>query len=219
MSQVDRIHFLPTLVWVVGLFLIWYGFIVCWVFPMYYRSLRSRVLLEQSLWTEILNSVYLLYVIKRFFENFTNIIIKFFNLLSIVRFFKNFSVIVLKNNKMISQKRFYDSYNVEVSNNLFEEIEINWKEWSINWVGPEELYKLLKIAKKVKLQIYKKVVKRNYSSEQLFSQDSEFISNFDKGHGHQILTYGEGIIEEDRLISETIYMYDIDGKKKIEQKN
>jgi len=85
----------------------WYGFIVCWVFPMYYRSLRSRVLLEQSLWSEILNSVYLLFVVKRFFENFTNIIVRFFNLLSIVKFFKNFSIIVMKNNKMISQKRFY----------------------------------------------------------------------------------------------------------------
>jgi len=44
---------------------------------------------------------------KRFFEVFTNIIVKFFNLLSIVKFFKNFPIIVTKNNKVISQKNFY----------------------------------------------------------------------------------------------------------------
>jgi len=107
MSQVDRIHFLPTLVWVVGLFLVWYGFILCYVVPRYYRSLRSRVLLEQSLWKEVLDTIYLLSVMKRFFEVFTNIIVKFFNLLSIVKFFKNFPIIVTKNNKVISQKNFY----------------------------------------------------------------------------------------------------------------
>ena len=107
MSQVDRIHFLPTLVWVVGLFIFWYGIVLCWVFPMYYRSLRSRVLLEQSLWTEILSSVYLLYVIKRFFEIFTNVIVRFFNLLNVIKFFKNSPIIIVKNNKFLNQKKFY----------------------------------------------------------------------------------------------------------------
>lgn len=116
MSQVDRVHFFPTLVWVVVLFLIWYGFIVCLIFPMYYRSLRSRFLLEQSLWVEILNSVYLLYIIKRFFEIFTNIIVKFFNLVNIVKFFKNFPIVISKNNKLISQKKFYSVLDSDSSN-------------------------------------------------------------------------------------------------------
>lgn len=116
MSQVDRVHFFPTLVWVVVLFLIWYGFIVCLIFPMYYRSLRSRFLLEQSLWVEILNSVYLLYIIKRFFEIFTNIIVKFFNLVNIVKFFKNFPIVISKNNKLISQKKFYSVLESDSSN-------------------------------------------------------------------------------------------------------
>lgn len=117
MSQVDRVHFLPLLVWVVGLFLIWYGFIICWVLPIYYRSLRSRVLLEKSLWSEILNSVYLLSVLKRFFEIFANIIVKFFNLLNIVKFFKNSPIITLKNSKFINQKRFYSTNVSENENN------------------------------------------------------------------------------------------------------
>lgn len=116
MSQVDRVHFFPTLVWVVVLFLIWYGFIVCLIFPMYYRSLRSRFLLEQSLWVEILNSVYLLYIIKRFFEIFTNIIVKFFNLVNIIKFFKNFPIVISKNNKLISQKKFYSVLESDSSN-------------------------------------------------------------------------------------------------------
>lgn len=116
MSQVDRVHFFPTLVWVVVLFLIWYGFIVCLIFPMYYRSLRSRFLLEQSLWVEILNSVYLLYIIKRFFEIFTNIIVKFFNLVNIIKFFKNFPIVISKNNKLINQKKFYSVLDSDLSN-------------------------------------------------------------------------------------------------------
>jgi len=107
MSQVDRIHFLPTLVWVVSLFLVWYGFILCWVVPIYYRSLRSRVLLEQSLWKEILNTMYVLNIVKRFYEIFVNIIVKIFNLLQLIKFFKNFPIIVKKNNKIISQKKLY----------------------------------------------------------------------------------------------------------------
>jgi len=105
MSQVDRVHFLPTLVWVAVLFLTWYGLVMVWIIPMYYKSLRSRVMFEKSLWKEILESVYLLNVLIRFFEIFFNIIIKGFNLLNIVRSFKNLPLI--NNNKISSQKKTY----------------------------------------------------------------------------------------------------------------
>lgn len=117
MSQVDRVHFLPVLVWVVGLFLIWYGFIICWIVPVYYRSLRSRVLLEQNLWSEILSSVYLLYVLRRFFEIFNNIVVKIFKLLNIVKFFKALPIVTIKNNKFLNQKRFYSTTDAEATNN------------------------------------------------------------------------------------------------------
>lgn len=116
MSQVDRVHFLPVLVWVVGLFLIWYGFIVCWVMPIYYRSLRSRVFLEQSLWLDILSSAYLLNISKKFFEIFSNVVVKNFSLINFVKFFKNLPIVNLNNVKFISQKNFY-SVDEEVDNN------------------------------------------------------------------------------------------------------
>lgn len=108
MSQVDRVHFLPVLVWVVGLFLIWYSFVIEFMFPMYYRSLRSRALLEKSLWKKVLESAYILNVLKRFFETYMNIVVKFFNLLNMVKFFKNVPVMNLKNSRFINQKRFYN---------------------------------------------------------------------------------------------------------------
>jgi len=49
----------------------------------------------------------LLYVIKRFFEIFTNVIVRFFNLLNVIKFFKNSPIIIVKNNKFLNQKKFY----------------------------------------------------------------------------------------------------------------
>jgi F0F1-type ATP synthase membrane subunit b/b' len=50
MSQVDKVHYLPTLVWVIILFIIWYVLVLVWIIPMYYKSLRSRVMFEKALW-------------------------------------------------------------------------------------------------------------------------------------------------------------------------
>ena len=113
MSQVDRVHFLPTLVWVIILFLVWYGLVIVWIVPMYYRSLRSRVMFEKTLWNEILNSIYLLKVLIHYFEVYFNIIIKGFKLFMIVNSFKNLPLISIKNK---NQKK---SYVVEESENDF----------------------------------------------------------------------------------------------------
>ena len=42
---------------VVMLFLTWYGKVMVWIIPMYYKSLRSRIMFEKSLWKENLNLV------------------------------------------------------------------------------------------------------------------------------------------------------------------
>jgi len=51
--------------------------------------------------------MYVLNIVKRFYEIFVNIIVKIFNLLQLIKFFKNFPIIVKKNNKIISQKKLY----------------------------------------------------------------------------------------------------------------
>ena len=48
-----------------GLFFIIYGFIVSWIIPIYYRSLRSRVLWEESLWNLVLIIKYWLWGLEK----------------------------------------------------------------------------------------------------------------------------------------------------------
>jgi len=121
--------FLPEMVWVVGLFLMWYGFILCWIFPMYYRSLRSRVLIEQSLWIEVLSSVYLLNALRGLFEKIKR------NKKSDKRiegkevkveyFMKSWR------NKIVNQKKFYGVYSGEMDEVLDVKNEV-WVEY-LGW--------------------------------------------------------------------------------------
>jgi len=145
---------------VVGLFLMWYGFILCWIFPMYYRSLRSRVLIEQSLWIEVLSSVYLLNALRGLFEKIKR------NKKSDKRiegkevkveyFMKSWR------NKIVNQKKFYGVYSGEMD----EVLDV--KKWGMSWIfGMEELLLSLRIAKKIKMEM-KKVIKRNYSKKKIF---------------------------------------------------
>jgi F-type H+/Na+-transporting ATPase subunit alpha len=122
MSQVDRVHFLPTLIWIVIFFLMWYGFVIIWILPMYYKTLRSRVMYEKMLWNEIINSIYLFSVLVRYFEIFFNIIIKGFKLLNIVKSFKNLPLISLEN-KFFNQKKFYvvTENSIEDEDNIISE--------------------------------------------------------------------------------------------------
>jgi len=66
MSQVDKVHYLPTLVWVIIIFIIWYVLVLVWIIPMYYKSLRSRVMYEKALWNNVIEYIYLLNVVKIF---------------------------------------------------------------------------------------------------------------------------------------------------------
>jgi len=49
MSQVDKVHFFPSLIWVISLFIVWYILMISWVFPTYYRVFRTRLLFELKL--------------------------------------------------------------------------------------------------------------------------------------------------------------------------
>jgi len=44
MKKFYNIYILPWMVWVIKWFILWYGFILCWVVPESYRNSRSRVL-------------------------------------------------------------------------------------------------------------------------------------------------------------------------------
>ena len=53
MSQIDKIHFLPTLIWVVIGYVAWYGYILMFVVPKYYKVMRVRYYLEIKVWERI----------------------------------------------------------------------------------------------------------------------------------------------------------------------
>jgi F-type H+-transporting ATPase subunit alpha len=89
MSQVDRVHFFPIIFWVIIIFICWYGIVVVSIMPKYYRVLRSRVLLETSLFKSIKSDEYTMMLVKMFFLMWMNEIIKIWKLNMIVRFAKN----------------------------------------------------------------------------------------------------------------------------------
>ena len=68
MSQVDRIHFMSTLFWVMFLFIIWYFVIFVFIFPFYYKTLRSRVEYENLI---VINYILIKRLVK--INNYYNI--------------------------------------------------------------------------------------------------------------------------------------------------
>ncbi len=80
MSQIDRLHFLPTLIWVIILFLIWYFLILCFVMPLYYKTLRTRFFVEKHLWNKINTNEYILKIIEKFFMVWMIEIVKTFKI-------------------------------------------------------------------------------------------------------------------------------------------
>ena len=71
MSQVDRLHYFSSLIWVIFFFIIWYCFIAGFCFPLYYKNLRGRYLLEKFIWSNINYDSYLLKLIVNFFDLFS----------------------------------------------------------------------------------------------------------------------------------------------------
>jgi len=116
--------------------------------------------------------------------------------------------------RIINQKYCYSNYeSLEISNNYFIESGIEWKRWIINWFGVEELYLALKIARQVRNQISKKVIRRNYSNDQVIQVNETIVNNIFKIHDHQNFTHMEGEFEVEKLITETVYSWDIKGEK------
>ena len=102
MSQVDRIHFLSTLSWVITLFSVWYFLVFSFIYPVYYKTLRGRAEYEIFLYKLIAKNEYysrsfklnsLIYYIKRF---------KISKVFIILNFFKNSS---------ISYKKLIENFN------------------------------------------------------------------------------------------------------------
>jgi len=89
MSQVDFIHFFPVLVWVIILFILWYGFVVVLIIPKYYKVMRSRVEIEKLFFNNIKQDEYLLKLLKIYFYSWIKEIVKLFSLNMIVVFSKN----------------------------------------------------------------------------------------------------------------------------------
>jgi F-type H+-transporting ATPase subunit alpha len=107
MSQVDRMHFMPVLVWVIIGFILWYLIILSIIIPVYYSTFRGRYLYEKKLWTKIKEDEYLLKLIDVFFSTWMFNIVKSFKIFLIVISYKN--TIILNNKTMLKNiKRFYN---------------------------------------------------------------------------------------------------------------
>jgi len=67
MSQIDKVHFFPTLVWVLFGYLFWYVFVLVFFVPKYYKVLRSRYYLEVFLIERVNNMLIVLELKNRYF--------------------------------------------------------------------------------------------------------------------------------------------------------
>src|SRR5687768_7863708 len=92
MSQVDRAHFLSTLIWIILSFLLWYFLIFSFIYPSYYRTLRGRAEYEIFLYKLILKNEFLVRLFKLNDIAFFVKKIKLLKIFNIVSFFKSFSI-------------------------------------------------------------------------------------------------------------------------------
>jgi len=89
MSQIDNLHFLPTLIWIIILFICWYLIIISLVLPTYYKTIRSRYLFENNLWKKMKEKELILNLLDKFYSIWMSNIVKNFRLLNIIWNFKN----------------------------------------------------------------------------------------------------------------------------------
>ena len=106
MSQVDKLHFMSSLVWISLLFFFWYIFISAIIFPTYYKNFRVRNLYSQLLFKDILSMTYYLKTIRNFFSIWMHRIVKMHIMACIIMIYKNIvdikiddSILNLKNIK------------------------------------------------------------------------------------------------------------------------
>jgi F-type H+/Na+-transporting ATPase subunit alpha len=89
---------------------------------MYYKSLRSRIFFEKNLWNQIIESIYLLNILVRYFEVFFNVIVKGFKLFNIVNSFKNLPLVSFSV-KTFGQKKSYVEVSVSDDNVNTEDLD------------------------------------------------------------------------------------------------
>jgi len=80
---------LPTFVWILVLFLLWYIFIISFLLPVYYKTLRTRYLYEKKIWTNIKKREYMLSLIDAFYSTWIFVILKNFKIYNIILNIKN----------------------------------------------------------------------------------------------------------------------------------
>ena len=107
MSQIDRLHYLPTFVWILILFLLWYIFIVSFLLPVYYKTLRTRYLYEKKIWFDIRKKEYVLNLIDVFYSTWIFSILKNFRIYNIVINIKN-HIFLEEVKDQISNNKIYD---------------------------------------------------------------------------------------------------------------
>jgi len=93
MSQVDRLHFFSSLIWVIILYVIWYVFISGVMFPSYYKVMRGRVLYENEQKQALIALEYNIKIFRGFFSIWMNMILKRYNIFILYIFFKNIPLI------------------------------------------------------------------------------------------------------------------------------
>jgi len=119
MSQLDKLHFFPTVVWVIISFIVWYGLMVGWVFPAYYKTLRTRVLFEFKLCKVFRINDYLVNILKKYYNIFINKVLNFFLVKLIVYNYKILPInYYIKNNIEINKNNYCEILETNDSVNL-----------------------------------------------------------------------------------------------------
>lgn len=62
MSQVDKLHYMTTIFWIVIGFLIWYCFIIGFIIPIYYKVFRIRYRYEKMIMEKIKKNENIIYM-------------------------------------------------------------------------------------------------------------------------------------------------------------
>ena len=109
MSQVDKMHFLPTFIWIVIIFILWYCIIIGKIIPMYYNTLRGRYIYEKNLWNKVKENEYVIRVIEIFYSVWMFEIVQEFKTIAVLTYYKN--IILLNDNMFKNIKKFCNDLN------------------------------------------------------------------------------------------------------------
>ena len=115
MSQMDRVHFFPVIIWVVFLLIVWYMILVVFIIPNYYKVMRSRSGMLKNFVNFLLNIIICLLgvfiiavsVLLIYFNNeLVPIIFSFIKKISWIIILKIFMIILLFLSVKLGLKKF-----------------------------------------------------------------------------------------------------------------